>query len=203
MNASHRFPCTSPSSVWAPRRRDFLYGLGASVGSAAFSSLLAAEAARTGPLTPKDGHVAAKAKRCIFLMMEGGPSHIDTFDPKPKLGSLHLKEFTRTDKQQSAMSGGKRYFVQSPFEFRKCGQSGADMCTLWENLAGVADDLCFYRGCQVDSVNHPTAMYQMNTGNRFGGDPAIGSWTTYGLGRYERKKSCQFEEKKSAWRLAM
>src|SRR5690606_32626485 len=52
----------------------------------------------------------------------------------------------------------------------------------WEHLAHVADDLCFYRGCQVDSVNHPTAMYQMNTGNRFGGDPAIGAWVTYGLG---------------------
>jgi hypothetical protein len=56
------------------------------------------------------------------------------------------------------------------------------MAAPWEHLAGVADDLCFYRGCQVDSVNHPTAMYQMNTGNRFGGDPALGAWVTYGLG---------------------
>ena len=56
------------------------------------------------------------------------------------------------------------------------------MARNWENLAGVADDICFYRGCQVDSVNHPTAMYQMNTGNRFGGEPAVGSWVTYGLG---------------------
>jgi hypothetical protein len=155
------------------------------VGSVALSSLLAAEQqekAGAGPLSPKQGHVEAKAKRCIFLMMEGGPSHIDTFDPKPALVKHHLQEFTRTDKQQSAMSSGKRYFVQSPFQFRKAGQSGADMCMLWENLQHVADDLCFYRGCQVDSVNHPTAMYQMNTGNRFGGDPAIGSWTTYGLG---------------------
>jgi hypothetical protein len=181
---SHRFPCAGGRALWAPTRRDFVYGLGASVGSVAFSTLLAAEEQRKklGPLAPKEGHVEAKAKRCIFLMMEGGPSHIDTFDPKPALAKHHLKEFTRTDKQQSAMSGGKRYFVQSPFEFRKCGQSGADMCTLWEHLQHVADDLCFYRGCQVDSVNHPTAMYQMNTGNRFGGDPAIGSWATYGLG---------------------
>lgn len=56
------------------------------------------------------------------------------------------------------------------------------MAENWEHLAGVADELCFYRGCQVDSVNHPTAMYQMNTGNRFGGDPAFGGWVTYGLG---------------------
>jgi hypothetical protein len=119
-------------------------------------------------------------------MMEGGPSHIDTFDPKPKLDGLHLKEFARNDKQQSAMSGGKRYFVRSPFRFRKAGRCGADMAENWEHLAGVADELCFYRGCQVDSVNHPTAMYQMNTGNRFGGDPAVGAWVTYGLGTENR-----------------
>ena len=115
-------------------------------------------------------------------MMEGGPSHIDTFDPKPKLEQLHLEEFVRSGRDKSAMESGKRYFVQSPFRFRKAGESGADMAENWEHLAGVADELCFYRGCQVESVNHPTAMYQMNCGNRFGGDPAIGAWTTYGLG---------------------
>jgi hypothetical protein len=165
-------------------RRDALYGLGTTLGSVAFSALLAAEQKRpsNAPLSPKKSHAPAKAKACIFLMMEGGPSHIDTFDPKPKLAKLHLKEFTRTDKMQSAMSGGKRYFVESPFKFAKVGKSGADMATNWEHLAKVADELCFYRGCQVDSVNHPTAMYQMNTGNRLGGDPAVGSWVTYGLG---------------------
>lgn len=164
-------------------RREALFGLGATLGSVAFSAMLAAEEQhRLGPLAPKAPHAAAKAKSCIFLMMEGGPSHIDTFDPKPKLEALHLKEFQRNDKMQSAMSSGKRYYVASPFRFRKAGQSGADMAKNWEHLAGVADELCFYRGCQVDSVNHPTAMYQMNTGNRFGGDPAIGSWVTYGLG---------------------
>lgn len=118
----------------------------------------------------------------IFLYMEGGPSHIDTFDPKPALNKLHMREFQRSDEHQSAMSSGKRYYVQSPFEFRKAGQAGADMNTLWENLAGVADEICFYRGLQVDSANHPTANYQVNTGNRFGGDPALGAWVNYGLG---------------------
>jgi hypothetical protein len=83
---------------------------------------------------------------------------------------------------KSAMESGKRYYVQSPFKFRKAGKCGADIAENWEHLAKVVDDLCFYRGCQVDSVNHPTAMYQMNTGNRFGGDPAIGAWVNYGLG---------------------
>jgi hypothetical protein len=115
-------------------------------------------------------------------MMEGGPSHIDTFDPKPALKKLHLTEFTRSGEQKSAMESGKRYYVQSPFKFNKHGESGADMSDNWRHLSTVADDLCFFRGCQVDSVNHPTAMYQMNCGNRFGGDPGIGAWVTYGLG---------------------
>jgi hypothetical protein len=115
-------------------------------------------------------------------MMEGGPSHLDTFDPKPVLAKLHLKEFTREGAQKSAMESGKRYYVKSPFGFQKHGESGADMSDPWRYLPAVADDLCFFRGCQVDSVNHPTAMYQMNCGNRFGGDPALGAWVTYGLG---------------------
>ncbi|MDQ3623695.1 MAG: DUF1501 domain-containing protein [Verrucomicrobiota bacterium] len=181
---SSYFPCCAGDrALHAPTRRQFLYSLGASIGSVAFSSLLArAESAAANPLAPKATHLPAKAKNCIFLMMEGGPSHIDTFDPKPKLAELHLQEFVREGKMKSAMESGKRYFVQSPFGFRKAGQSGADMAENWEHLARVADEICFFRGCQVDSVNHPTAMFQMNTGNRFGGDPALGSWVTYGLG---------------------
>ncbi len=166
-------------------RREFLFGLGASLGAVALSSLLDEDTSadeKQKPLAPRDSHFPAKAKNCIFLMMEGGPSHIDTFDPKPKLKDLHLKEFVREGQQKSAMESGKRYYVQSPFKFRKHGQSGADLADTWEHLAKVADELCFFRGCQVDSVNHPTAMYQMNCGNRFGGDPGIGAWVTYGLG---------------------
>ncbi len=161
-------------------RRDFLYSLSASLGSVAFSSMLAKAADEA---TAKEPHVPeAKAKHCIFLYMEGGPSHIDTFDPKPKLSELHLQEFNRSGEQQSAMSSGKRYYVESPFKFLKAGESGADMCDRWQHLPRVADELCFYRGCQVESVNHPTANYHVNTGNRFGGDPSLGAWVTYGLG---------------------
>lgn len=175
---AHSATCAPPAAT----RRQFFCGLGAGLGTIALSSLLAAEEAPPGPLAPRPAHLPAKAKNVIFLMMEGGPSHIDTFDPKPMLAKLHLKEFVRSGQQKSAMESGKRYYVQSPFQFRKCGQSGADMAETWEHLGGVADELCFYRGCTVDSVNHPTAMYQMNCGNRFGGDPAIGAWVGYGLG---------------------
>jgi hypothetical protein len=163
-------------------RRDLLYGLGVSLGSVALSALLRAEEKPAGPLSPKPPHGPAKAKACISLFMEGGPSHIDTFDPKPKLAGLHMQEFSRQDKFASAMASGKRYYVASQFEFRQAGESGLALCRNFEHLAKVADELCVYKGLQVDSVDHPTACYQMNTGNRFGGDPAVGAWTTYGLG---------------------
>ncbi|MEX2176793.1 MAG: DUF1501 domain-containing protein [Pirellulaceae bacterium] len=168
-------------------RRNFLYGLSVGLGAAALNMLLQADessppVAAVGPLAAQPQHHVARAKACIFLFMEGGPSHLDTFDPKPKLADLHMQEFTRQDKFASAMSSGKRYYVKSPFEFHQAGESGLWMCDRFEHLAKVADELCVYKGLQVDSVDHPTACYQMNTGNRFGGDPAFGAWTTYGLG---------------------
>ena len=160
-------------------RRDALFGIGAGLGTVAMNSLL--RAAESG-VQMGVAHHPARAKQCIFLMMEGGPSHIDTFDPKPKLTEQHLKKFKRSGEMESAMSSGDRYFVKSPFEFIKAGESGADICTEWVHLQEMVDDMCFYRGAQVESVNHPTACYQLNTGNRFGGDPAVGAWVNYGLG---------------------
>jgi hypothetical protein len=175
-----------------PTRRSFLYGLGASLGAVALTDLLARDgmAAVTQtplpPLAPRPGHFPPKAKACILLYMGGGPSHIDTFDPKPKLDALHMQKFVRSDRFASAMASGERYFVKSPFQFRKAGRAGIDMCEHWQHLADVADELCVYRGCVAQSIDHPTANYHMNTGNRFGGDPAIGAWVTYGLGSENR-----------------
>lgn len=164
-----------------PTRRNFLYRTGASLASVALSALLA-EDARAGDLAAKPPHHPAKAKACIFLTLEGGPSHIDTFDPKPKLNEIHMQEFVRQSKFASAMESGTRYYVRSPFKFRKAGQSGMEICEHYENLADCVDDICFYRGAVAESSNHPTALYHLNTGNKFGGDPAIGAWVTYGLG---------------------
>lgn len=166
------------SNTVAPTRRDFLYGLGTGLGSVAFSSMLAADE----PVPTSKPHLPVKARRCIFLFMEGGPSHLDTFDPKTELTKRHLQEFSRSGEQESAMSSGKRYFVKSPFDFIKAGESGADICTQWTHLKERVDDICFFRGAQVESVNHPTACYHVNTGNRFGGDPGVGAWVNYGLG---------------------
>ncbi len=166
-------------AVWVePSRRDFLYGLGATLGTSALNSLFAQEA----PLSPKAGHHRPRAKACIFLFMEGGPSHLDTFDPKPKLREIHLKEFHRQDRFASAMASGKRYYVKSPFGFVRAGRAGIEMNDGFVHLAGVADELCIYKGLQAESIDHPTACFHKNTGNRFGGDPSVGAWVTYGLG---------------------
>lgn len=155
----------------------------------ALTSMLTSDAAAenrsesdTATPTGSKPHHPPKATRCIFLMMEGGPSHIDTFDPKPELTRRHLQEFSRSGEEQSAMSSGKRYFVKSPFDFLKAGESGADISRRWEHLKDCVDDMCFFRGAQAESVNHPTACYHVNTGNRFGGDPGVGAWVNYGLG---------------------
>jgi len=176
--------CSRPLSN-AATRRQFLYGLGASLGSVAFSHMLAKDAlaatpAIAGPLAPKEPMFPARAKNVIMLFMEGGPGHMDTFDPKPKLGELHKTE----SKLKGGQETGFKFFVGSPFKFRKVGQSGIDMCDQWKYLADpeVADELCNYRGCMAESLNHPEALYHMNTGSRLGADPAVGAWVNYGLG---------------------
>ena len=166
-----------------PTRREFLFHSGMGLGAIALSSLLADEARAAGALAPKPPHHKAKAKHCIFLLMEGGPSHIDTFDPKPKLEQLHMTRFQKErSKFEANMNTGERYYVKSPFRFRRAGNSGIEINSMLENFAGVVDDVCFYRGLKAESVNHPTALYHLNTGNQFGGDPAVGAWVSYGLG---------------------
>lgn len=172
--------CSRPIST-ASSRRDFLYGLGASLGSVALSDMLAAEStAKVGPLAVKKPMHDAKAKNVIMLFMEGGPSQVDTFDPKPVLTKLHKQE----SKSTAGLATGFRFYVGSPFGSRKVGNAGLDMSDQWVHMADpeVADELCNYRGCQAESLNHPEALFHMNTGSRLGGDPAVGSWINYGLG---------------------
>ena len=150
------------------------------MGSVAFSSLLAEEVT-ANPMAPKKPITTAKAKNVIMLFMEGGPGHMDTFDPKPKLTQLHKTE-SKNDRGLAA--GNYQFYVGSPFKFKKAGQSGMDMCDQWKYMSDpeVADELCNYRGCQAESLNHPEALFHMNTGSRLGADPSLGAWATYGLG---------------------
>lgn len=157
-------------------RRELLFGSGMGLGAIALQAM-------NSPLAQKPPHHAAKAKNCIFLLMEGGPSHIDTFDPKPALERFHMTRFQKErSKFEANMNTGERYYVKSPFAFQRAGKLGIEVNTLLPSFSAAVDDVCFYRGLQVDSVNHPTALYHLNTGNQFGGDPAIGSWVSYGLG---------------------
>ena len=172
--------CSRPFSS-AATRREFLYGLGASMGSVALTGVMAKEAATAaGPLVPKKPMFPARAKNVIMLFMEGGPGHMDTFDPKPELTRLHKKE----SKSTRGLATGFKFYVGSPFGFDKFGQSGMEMCDQWKFMRDpeVADELCNYRGCQAESLNHPEALFHMNTGSRLGADPSIGAWATYGLG---------------------
>ncbi|GHC49894.1 DUF1501 domain-containing protein [Roseibacillus persicicus] len=174
--------CSRPISS-ASSRREFLYGLGASLGSVAMTNMLAKEAAPSilqNPLAPQAPLNPAKAKNVIMLFMEGGPGHMDTFDPKPKLNQLHKSE----SKLAAGLETGFKFFVGSPFTFSKVGQSGIEMCDEFQYLRDpeIVDELCNYRGCQAESLNHPEALFHMNTGSRLGADPALGAWATYGLG---------------------
>lgn len=142
--------------------------------------MLQAEEAADSPLASKAPMHPPKAKNVIMLFMEGGPSHVDTFDPKPELNRRHKEE----SKLTGGLATGFKFFVGSPFKFRKVGNNGIEMCDQWQHLADplIADELCNFRSCQAESLNHPEALFQMNTGSRLGGDPALGAWVNYGLG---------------------
>jgi hypothetical protein len=195
--------CPGPGSVFPTSRRDFLRRSGNGLGWLAFLSMLerdgrlaasgagAAEPAMeslgalagANALAPKPGHHPAKAKRCIFLFMTGGPSQMDLFDPKPLLNRL--------DGQPLPPSFGKihsQFLEDDPLclgshrRWGRYGESGLDMSDLVPNLHRHADDIAVIRSCVADSVIHAPAMYQFNSGRIFMGYPSLGSWVTYGLG---------------------
>jgi hypothetical protein len=153
-------------------RRQLLQTTSSGFGYIAFSALssLAAEksANRLAPMPP---HFPARAKRVIFLAMQGAPSHVDTFDQKPLL--------TRDNGKQSK---GFANLLGSPFEFTQHGESGLPISSLFPKLAAHADDLCLINSMHTDLPNHPQATTQMHTGNFQFVRPSLGAWTLYGLG---------------------
>ena len=157
-------------------RRQILQNVSAGFGYLAFagmSSMASAseETAASNPLAPKAPHFAARAKRVIFLCMQGGPSHVDTFDYKPQLVKDHGKR---------GKYGGS--LLQSPWEFKQRGESGLWISDLFPNVAEHADELCLIRSMQCDQPVHPGAMTQMHTGTAQFIRPSLGAWTLYGLG---------------------
>ena len=162
-----------------PSRRQLLQRAGAGFGSLALSALLADETLAVpavGPLAPKKPHFKARAKRVIFLFMPGGPSQVDTFDPKPELAKRNGKPSPKL------YLGKQRPLLASPWKFKKYGQSGLEVSDLFPQVASCIDDICVLRGMVADDVNHPGGCLQMNTGERIATRPSLGSWVTYGLG---------------------
>lgn len=179
-------------------RRLLLQAGGLGLGKIALASLLSgaggsaarsAEPAQSAdPLAPRPPHYAPRAKAVIHLFMAGAPSHLDLFDPKPKLAQYEGKSIP------PEIIGGQRYaFIRSDaaalgprFKFAKHGECGAELAEVLPHLAKVVDDVCFVRSMRTDQFNHAPAQIFLNTGFSQPGRPSMGSWVTYGLGAETR-----------------
>src|SRR5262245_6371296 len=170
-------------------RREFLRRAAHGFGGLALATLLADEAAASpsagafSPYAPKMPHFEAKAKSVIFLFMEGGPSHVDLFDPKPELTRMNGKPLpARFGKVLTPMGTGGNNLLASKREFAKYGKSGLDFSDWLPQMARCADEFAVLRACHADGLNHVGSVCQMNTGGVLAGRPSMGAWAVYGLG---------------------
>jgi hypothetical protein len=167
-------------------RRQFLAAAGGGFGALAFASMLQASDSRDKPgrsLGLVQPHHAAKAKAVIFLFMEGGPSHVDLFDPKPELTKQHGNPLPASfGKVITPMGTGGNKLLASKRKFARHGQAGLDISDWLPHLAKQADELCVLRACKADGLNHVGSVCQMNTGSILAGRASLGSWAVYGLG---------------------
>src|SRR5579875_1171722 len=170
--------------IWTINRRQMLRQFANGFGMLGLAGLLADEArassAADNPLAVKAPHYPAKAKRLIFLFMSGGPSHVDTFDPKPRLQRDNGKPLPF--EQPKLVRTRTVNLLQSPFKFQKHGQSGIEVSELFPHIARCIDDICVIRSMVADNINHNGACLQMNTGEQAFSRPSLGSWLLYGLG---------------------
>ncbi len=176
---------TQPASPQT--RRAFLGKSAQGLGSVALASLAGS---LTSTADASQGVLRAlplprKAKRVIWLTMAGGPSHLETFDPKPKLAEMHGKpmpeSFTRG--QQLAQLQGQKLTCFGPqLPFKAFGKENIEICSLFPKIGSVIDEICLIRSMTTDAINHDPAHMFMNTGSQIAGRPSMGSWVTYGLG---------------------
>lgn len=171
-------------------RREFFAHAGSGLGAIALASLLAGDKARAAsadPLAARQPHHAPKAKSVIWLFMEGGPSHIDLFDPKPKLNELAGQPMPASfGKPITAMGTASNTLMGSPRTWKQYGKSGAWVSNWYPHIANHVDDLCILRSCWANGLNHVGSVCQMNTGDILAGRPSMGAWVTYGLGAANR-----------------
>ncbi|HZT33809.1 MAG TPA: DUF1501 domain-containing protein [Bryobacteraceae bacterium] len=164
-------------------RRDFLTQSYLGLGGLALGHLMAAET--VNPMLPKLQHLPAKAKRCIFLFLEGGVSQVDLFEYRPALQKFAGQQIPKpqgTVGEIATFSAAPNRLIPAPYKFSRHGQSGRWITELLPNLAEHVDDLAFVHGVKVDNNNHGPAVYHTLTGNMFPGSASVGAWVTYGLG---------------------
>ena len=165
-------------------RRALLKQSAVGFGSLALASLLGGEssaaAAAADPLAPKQPHFPARAKRIIFLFMKGGPSHIDTFEPKPQLDKDDGKPLPFDKPRVQFANTGN--LLRSPWKFKQYGESGMWVSELFPNVARCVDDLCMLHSCYGTNPAHGGALLKLHTGSDNFVRPSIGSWVSYGLG---------------------
>ncbi|MEY4819182.1 MAG: hypothetical protein RLZZ23_1955 [Verrucomicrobiota bacterium] len=165
-------------------RRAFLGKTAQGVGGVALASLLG-PAASGAPGVLSRLPLPQKAKRVIWLSMAGGPSHLETFDPKPKLAEMHGQPMPEsfTKGQQLAQLQGQKLTCFGPqHKFAKFGRNQTEICELFPQIGSVIDEVCLIRSMTTDAINHDPAHMFMNTGSQIAGRPSMGSWVTYGLG---------------------
>jgi hypothetical protein len=172
-------------------RRDFLTRTGSGLAGLALSAMLhedgLAAPAMLDPLAPKKPHHQPKAKAVIWLFMEGGPSHLDLFDPKPQLAELNGQPMPASfGRPITAMGTANNTLMASKRTFKQYGQSGLWVSDWYPEIANHVDDLAVIRSCWADGLNHVGSVCQMNTGSILAGRPSMGAWVTYGLGSANR-----------------
>jgi hypothetical protein len=166
-------------------RRDFLCRSGMGMASLGLAGLMASQglasapSAAVSPLTPKGPHFKPRAKRVIHLFMNGGPSHVDTFDPKPALVKYAGQPLPSGNLRTERKTGAA---FPSPFKFQRHGKSGIEVSELFPHVAQSVDDICVIRSMHADVPNHEPSLMLMNCGEARLVRPSLGSWVTYGLG---------------------
>ncbi len=169
-------------------RREWLTRSANGFGGLALAALMAEQARATTslerptePLAVRPPHFAAKAKNVIFLFMDGGPSQIDTFDPKPRLEKEHMQPIQMKETPTTVFNISNKVFA-SPFKFKQHGESGAWVSELFPHVATCVDQMCIVRSMVADFSEHTSANYFIHSGSGFQGRPSMGAWVTYGLG---------------------
>ncbi|HUQ71952.1 MAG TPA: DUF1501 domain-containing protein [Planctomycetaceae bacterium] len=167
-------------------RREWLLRAGGGFGAVALAGLMQRESRAdqtTSSLSTRAGHHGPTAKSVIFLFMDGGPSHLDTFDPKPKLNELAGQPLPPSIKRAITPMGiSENPLLPTQRRWLRHGESGIEVSDWYPRVAECTDDLCVFRACWANGLNHVGGVCQMNTGSILAGRPSLGAWTTYGLG---------------------